>query len=71
MRENLIEQLRGGLERAEQRIDTLAVPTQELTRGNCKSQFLGFQGGYKPKVEIPGRGVRILYFTSWRRAGAR
>ena len=29
----------------------------ELTWGNRKSQFLGFQEEYTPEVEIPGRGV--------------
>ena len=34
--------------------------TLELTRGNCRSLFLEFQGEYTLEVEIPGRGVRIL-----------
>ena len=38
--------------------------TLEFERGNCKRQFLGFQGEYTSKVEIPVRGVRILYSTS-------
>ena len=37
------------------------VTTLELTRGNCTSPFLRFQGEYTSKVEIPGRGVQILY----------
>ena len=41
------------------------LATLELTRGNCKSQFLRFQGEFTPKVEISGRGVLVLYSTSW------
>ena len=37
------------------------LATLELTRGNCKSQFLRFQGEFTPKVEIS----LVLYSTSW------
>ena len=33
--------------------------------GNYKSQFLGIQGEYMPKIEISGPGVPILHSTSW------
>ena len=39
--------------------------TQDQTRSNCQSQFLGFQGQYTPKVEIPVLGVPERYYTSW------
>ena len=39
--------------------------TLELTRGNCNSQFLGFQEEDKLEVEIPGHGVRIQYSRTW------
>ena len=42
----------------------LQYPTLELTRGNCKIQFLGYEEEYASRVEIPGRAVRILYPTS-------
>jgi len=39
--------------------------TQDQTWSNCKSRFLGFQGQYTHKMEIPGRGVPERYSTSW------
>jgi hypothetical protein len=36
-----------------------------ISRGAiAESQFLGFQGQYTPKAEIPGRGVREMNSTS-------
>jgi hypothetical protein len=48
-------------------LEKVAAPqsTQDQTRRNGQRQYLGYQGEYTPKVEIPGRRVSERYSTSW------